>query len=302
VIDQDRDPVQPVHGEVLPPETPGHEPFAIGQAQPRPRRTLDGLKKNAGPGLVGLGVLAAKAKVIFTALFALKWLFFIPKFALTFISIGASLWLYATLFGLKLGIVFILLLLMHELGHFYAFRMMGMKVSLPVFVPGFGAFVTVPQAKTMTLDALGALAGPLLGSAAAAICYVYGVSNGDEFWIACAHVGFFLNLFNLAPVPPLDGGRVIAVLSPRLWLVGIVGALGVIFFTHAFSPITSLLLVLLMLAFLPRAWAAFKGRLDPTYLAVPLRDRILIGGAYFALAALLAVGMHYTTPIVPGQG
>jgi Zn-dependent protease len=179
---------------------------------------------------------------------------------------------------------------------------MGMPVSLPVFIPGFGAFVTVPQAKTMTLDAVGALAGPLLGSAAAALCYVYGLANGDQFWIACAHIGFLLNLFNLAPVPPLDGGRVIGILSPRLWLVGIVGAAAFIVFSHALSGITSLLLIVLMLAFLPRAWAAWKGRLDPAYLDVPIRDRIAVGATYFALAALLAVGMAYTSPHIPNGG
>jgi Zn-dependent protease len=297
VIDQDRDPAEPVHP--IQPAAPVHEPFAVGRS-PMQRR-LDQAKKGAGPTLVGLGLLAAKAKVILSALFALKWLIFIPKFALSFLSIGASLWFYATVFGLKLGIVFILLLLMHELGHFYAFKAMGMPVSLPVFIPGFGAFVTVPQAKTMTLDAFGALAGPLLGSAAAALCYAYGLMNGDQFWIACAHVGFLLNLFNLAPFPPLDGGRVIAVLSPRLWLVGIVSAVALILFTHALSGITSILLIVLMLAFLPRAWAAWKGRLDPAYLSVPASERIAIGAAYFALAALLAVGMHFTTPNIPNS-
>ncbi len=292
VIEHQREPVEPELPATTTPEQP----------PPRPRRTIDVIRKNAGPGAVGIAVFAAKAKAIFATLFALKWLLFLPKFAISFLSIGASLFFYATAFGPKLGIVFILLLLMHELGHYYAFRAMGMPVSLPVFIPFVGAFVTVPQASTITRDAIGAIAGPVLGSAAALVCFAYGTITGNQFWLACAHIGFFLNLFNLAPVPPLDGGRVIAVLSPRLWLIGIVGAVAAITFTHTFSGITSLLLLVLVIAFLPRAWAAWKGKLDPAYLAVPARDRLLLGGAYFALAALLAIGMALTTPNIPTAG
>src|SRR4029077_14941342 len=68
------------------------------------------------------------------------------------------------------------------------------------------------------------LAGPVLGSIGAAVCWAIGAGLDSDFWRALAFVGFFLNLFNLAPVTPLDGGRAAAAMSPWMWFLGL-GAL-----------------------------------------------------------------------------
>ena len=64
----------------------------------------------------------------------------------------------------------------------------------------------------------------MLGSLGALIPCAIWQLDGDELLQALAFVGFFLNLFNLLPVLPLDGGRAMAALTPKMWFVGYLGA------------------------------------------------------------------------------
>jgi Zn-dependent protease len=121
-----------------------------------------------------------------------------------------TFWLYAVAFGWRFGLVFVLLILAHELGHYFAFRAYGLPVRLPVFVPFFGAFTAGAVPKDPEHAAYIALAGPLVGFGLAAACYAAGAAFHDRFWLAIASVGAFLNLFNMIPVVPFDGGRVVA--------------------------------------------------------------------------------------------
>ena len=104
-------------------------------------------------------------------------------------------------------------------------RREGIKASAPMFIPFLGAVVT---AKSMGDDAAAearvGLAGPVLGTLATLVPLGIWLATGNEFWQALAYVGFFINLFNLLPVLPLDGGRAMAALSPWVWLAGYAGA------------------------------------------------------------------------------
>jgi Zn-dependent protease len=135
------------------------------------------------------------------------------------------------------------------------------------------------------------LAGPVLGSLACLIPLALYGATGNHLFQALAFTGFFLNLFNLAPVLPLDGGRAMAALSPWMWLAGFGLLLGV---GIAFpNPIVILILVLGGL----ETWRRFKDRKKPTqqaYYRVPPKTRLLVAVVYVGLAITLVAAMDAT--------
>ncbi len=135
------------------------------------------------------------------------------------------------------------------------------------------------------------LAGPVLGSIACLIPLGIYLATGEEFWRALAYIGFFLNLFNLLPVLPLDGGRAMAALSPKVWLAGMAALVGLaIFFPN---PI----LILILIFGGMETWRRWKGRNSPEALAfhsIPTRTRVGVAVVYLGLAALLALGVYET--------
>jgi Zn-dependent protease len=241
-------------------------------------------KNNAG-GLAGIGALALAIIAKFkTALLILLKL----KFLVSGLSLVVSIWAWSILYGWPFATGFVLLILVHEMGHVLSLRAKGINASVPIFVPFLGAFVALkempPNAKA---EAEVALAGPLLGSAGAAACYLIGHQTGSGFWYALASAGFFINLFNLIPIVPLDGGRVVAAISPKIWVVGAV-------LMAAFAllrPGPWLLYIGLMIALsFGRIVAAFRGTApDDPYYTVSARDRAVIALQYFGLAIFLAL-------------
>ena len=174
-------------------------------------------------------------------------------------SMLVSLVIYAQLYGWRYAAGFILLLFCHEMGHFIAARQRGLEVSLPTFIPFVGAWISL---KNQSLDAetqaFVGMAGPLLGSTAAFLVYLAAVHSGEPWLLAIAYSGFVLNLFNLIPVVPLDGGHIVGVISPKLWLIGI-PLLAALFLWRP-NP---LLFIVALLA-IPKAWAALRGTLPAT--------------------------------------
>jgi Zn-dependent protease len=204
------------------------------------------------------------------------------------VSIGA----YALLFGLPFAVGLVLLLLLHEIGHVIQLRREGIKASAPMFIPFLGAVIS---AKSMGKDAAAearvGLAGPVLGSLAALVPLGLWLLTGSDLWRALAYVGFVLNLFNLLPIVPLDGGRAMAALNPAIWLAGLAGLVALTVFYP--SPILFLILVFGGL----ESWRRWKNRGTPegrSYYAIPTRTRALVGIVYLGLAAALAVGVAET--------
>lgn len=255
----------------------------------------------AGGVLVALALAAAKFKALLLVLLNFKWLFLAPKLLLSFGSMFLSVWIYAQWFGgWKIGIVFVLMILVHELGHFVTWRNYGVKASLPMFIPGFGAFVSAPATGTPAQNVAAALAGPVFGVGAAALCWGYAIVVGEpalipreRFWMGCAYIGFFINLFNLIPTPPFDGGAVAGAIDARLWLVGIV-LLGVwvLFFGHTVFAIV--ILVLMLVTAVPRVIAMFRGRLDPRGSGLVPAQRALTLVAYLAVIFVAIAGAAAT--------
>jgi len=202
-----------------------------------------------------------------------------------------SVAVYAFIFGWRYAAGFVLLLLVHELGHYVAARQRGLDVGAPVFIPFVGAWI---QLKDMPHDAdteaYVGLGGPLAGTVASLACYFAARSSGSDLLLALSYAGFFINLFNLIPLSPFDGGRITAVLSPRIWLVG-VPVLVALFFWRP-SPI---LILVAVLAF-PNVIRAFK--YDPSlpenqaYYGTTLESKLTYTCAYLGLVCVLAIMAH----------
>ena len=132
-----------------------------------------------------------------------KWAFVLVKFSSIFIAIAA----YALIFGWKFAVGFVVLIFIHELGHYIEAKREGLKPKLPVFIPFLGAYVQYTRGHPWQTVRV-AIAGPILGGAAAAVCLAVAQSNGSRIMYALAYSGFFLNLFNMLPFGIFDGGAV----------------------------------------------------------------------------------------------
>ncbi len=195
-----------------------------------------------------------------------------------------SVFLYAFVYGWRYAAGFVALLFVHEMGHFVAARQRGLDVGAPVFIPFVGAWVALKEMPMdAETDAYIGIAGPMLGSAAAFVCYLVARENGERLLMAIAYAGFVLNLFNLIPLSPLDGGRIVAIVSPRIWLLGVPLLIAV----FLWKPSPLLLLIALVAA--PQVWAVIKGVAPSTHLAVNPAVRMRYAAQYLVLAAALAV-------------
>jgi Zn-dependent protease len=132
------------------------------------------------------------------------------KFFAFFVSFAAySLWFHSWKFGLGL----VLLILVHELGHFMEARRQGLAVTLPTFIPLFGAFVTHRQASTPWRSAYIALAGPFVGGLGAAAVWAAGSARDSTLLVVLANIGFLLNASQLLPIWIFDGATVFQCIS-----------------------------------------------------------------------------------------
>jgi Zn-dependent protease len=199
-----------------------------------------------------------------------------------------SVFAYALVFGWWYAVGFVALIFIHEMGHFLAARQRGLEVGAPTFIPFVGAWIELKDLPhDVETEAWIGLAGPLLGSIGALGCYYLYRSTGEPLFLALAYAGFFLNLFNLIPVSPFDGGRITAILSPRIWLLGAPLLAGLFFWRP--SPLLLLMAVLAA----PHLWKAWtfdpKAPENVAYYAVAPAKRLEYAVYYVALAAFLAV-------------
>jgi len=233
---------------------------------------------------VALALLLSKLKAV---------LLFLPKIKLltTSATMLVSIAAYSLIWGWKFAVGFVLLLLVHEMGHVIQLRREGIKASAPMFIPFLGAVVA---AKSLGRDALAearvGLAGPVLGTLGTAALVPIAVATDSDFLRALAFTGFFLNLFNLAPMLPLDGGRAMAAMAPWMWFAGF-GLLAVLAFTFP-NPIMVLILLLGGL----ETWRRWKHRRagdaeTEAYYAVSPRARLAVAAVYIGLIVALVFGM-----------
>jgi Zn-dependent protease len=256
-----------------------YEPADWGPVKHEPRFRI--LRKLAAP-FIALGLLFWKLKFAVVAIFKFK------LFA-TAGSMLVSIAAYAWLWGWQFAVGFVLLIFVHELGHVIEAKRQGLNVSAPMFIPFLGAAIALrDQPVNAWHEAQIGIAGPILGSIGAAGVWLAGEQLDSEFLRALAFTGFFINLFNLLPVVPLDGGRIVAAIHPVFWLIGFVGLLGLVFL----APNPILIVILLFVGL--ELWRRWQERGNPeaaAYYDVKPWQRVATAAAYFGLAALLVLGM-----------
>jgi Zn-dependent protease len=248
------------------------------------RRWRDVGRKLLAP-LAVVTAFLAKFKVVALAIFKFK---IFATSGSMLVSVAAYSWIW----GWKFAVGFVLLLFVHEFGHVLELRRQGVPASAPLFIPFLGAVVGMKQMpKDAWREAQVALAGPILGSLGAATVWAAGEALDSELLVALAFTGFFLNLFNLLPIVPLDGGRAMAAVHPALWALGLAGLVALAFW----HPNPILIIILVLGGF--ELWRRWQTRGTPeaaAYYRVRPWERFAAGGTYLALAALLAVAMTAT--------
>ena len=214
------------------------------------------------------------------------------KFVGTALSGLVSIAAYALLWSWWFAVGLVVLLFIHEMGHVLEARRQGLPTSAPMFIPFMGALITMKQLPhDVWREARVALAGPIIGSLGAAAFWAFGAATDRDFFTAMAYVGFFLNLFNLLPIVPLDGGRAVAALHPAFWLVGLVGLAALL----VVSPNPILILILIIGGL--ELWTRWRHRgtaESREYYTITPGRRIAVAVTYLGLAAVLAVAMGAT--------
>ena len=255
-----------------------HRPEATGYAGGQPAGR--GFLRKFGP--LGLLLLFLFSKLKYLAL-----VLQIGKFK-TFITMLISIWAYAIFWGWSFAAGFVALIFVHEMGHVAALRMLGVKASAPMFIPFFGAYIGMKELPDNAFsESVAAYGGPLLGTLGAIGCAGAGLATGNPFWYALASSGFLLNLFNLLPISPLDGGRIIGVISPKLWFVGLAGAVGLFWLT--WSPLIALIVIMGSLQ-IHSASKRSKTEKARYYSVAPVK-RVAMGAAFLLLLAVTSIGM-----------
>lgn len=224
--------------------------------------------------------------VVFVAFFK-----YVPLVLKTGGSMLLMIWVYAMFWGAWFAVGFVLLIFVHECGHLIAAKRLGLKVGAPVFIPFMGAIIALKEApRNAWIESQVGISGPLLGTVGAVACELIYLATGNWMFRSLAYTGFFLNLFNLMPVGPLDGGRIVTALSPWLWILG--------FAILVFLTVThfNFILLLILIFSLPRLFFLFrkKSEIELRYFEVTPAQRWIMAALYFGLIAFLVIGMQMT--------
>ena len=297
-------------------ESPVASPYNEGQMQVyRGPAALDGYTVDAGAeqrdaaqrgsaegGKVRKGGLAG----IGSALVALgAWLIKLKALAFLWTGLTAvvSIGIYALAFGWFFAIGLVVQLFIHEMGHLIVIKLKGIPVGGMTFIPLLGAAVTMGRMPQNARDeAEIGIAGPIAGAIAACVCLVIAMQPGAlPLWAALAYFGFFINLFNLVPIVPFDGGRVVAAIDKRVWIVGFVGLLAYFIWT-VINGRPSVWLIFFLIMGATQLWSrgfSSQAAEGESYYRVPLVTRLVIGLLYFGLAAVLVLGMSMAHSLLP---
>jgi Zn-dependent protease len=265
----------------------GESPFGA------PRRSL---RRRAGGALAAAGALAVKfGAYLKGAVLLLPKLKLLTTAGTALVSVAA----YSLFWGWQFAAGFVVLLFVHEMGHVIQLRREGIKASAPMFIPFLGAAIFARSLGDNALaEARVGLAGPVLGSLGAAVVAVVAVLTGSDLLLALAYVGFLINLFNLLPVLPLDGGRAMAAMAPWMWFVGFAALIPVAIFFHG-----SFIIFLILIFGGREVWRRWKLRKSRSleqaaYYRVAPRHRAMVAAVYLGLIVALALGMAETHILV----
>ncbi|MDQ3926567.1 MAG: site-2 protease family protein [Actinomycetota bacterium] len=261
------------------PNPPTYEPI-------RPQGGLWSIIKRLLAPLVAIGLLLAKFKGLLLLLLKVK---FVGTALTMLLSVGA----YALLFPVWFAVGIVVLIWVHEMGHVLQLKREGIKASAPMFIPFIGAFVAMKEMpKNALVEARVGLAGPILGTLGGLGALGIYAATENPLFLGLAYFNFLINLFNLAPMLPLDGGRAVGAMSPVFWILGLAMIVALLF-------VTPLNPILLLVAFFGGAelWRRWKMRNTPegrAYHEIELRHRVMVGLAYVGLVVVLGLLMAAT--------
>src|SRR5579871_4994234 len=216
------------------------------------------------------------------------------KAVLPLLSLAVSFITYAWLFGWQFGIGIIVLLFIHEIGHYIIIRAKGLPASLPVFIPLIGAYVAMRRMPVSVRDeAEIALAGPAAGALSGIACYLLFLWTQVPILLPLAWFAFFLNLLNLVPVAPLDGGRIVGAISRWIWVAGLV--LVAVAFVYIGNPTDRIILLILgWLGFTQLRSRFRESGPNASYYRISFWARAYVTLLYVGLAGALALGLLAT--------
>ncbi len=243
---------------------------------------------------------------------------------MTVSTMGLSVLAYGQFFGMYLAAGLVFLILIHEWGHGIAARMMGLKVSAPIFIPFFGAMIMMKeQPKSTWVEAVVGFGGPLAGTLGGACVLAAGLSMGPGYWrnlfLVTAWFTFMLNWFNMIPVFGLDGDRISQPFKFWYWIPGCGVVIGLAFASHAYMGNTHPFILFIILLGGIKGWRIWhrerqvaQGRVQERLVdrvtqteryveegAVLPWQRRAAGFAYFVLMVILCVLLVYTDQIKP---
>jgi len=266
------------------------EAAKVGSAEGRSKkRGLAGL----GGGIVAIGLWLLKLKA-----FA-----FLLQFGWASITAIFSIAIYSLIFGWPFAIGLVVLLFIHEMGHALVMKIKGIPIGALIFIPLMGASVIMRQMPQNARDeAEVGIAGPIAGAISSGVCLFLAQTSPNTIWAPLAYFGFFINLFNLVPIVPFDGGRVLAAIDRRVWILGFLGLLAFMIWQWVNGMFSIWLLFFVIMA-ASQLWT--RGRAPNTpeeraYYDVPLRTRISLGVLYFGLIAVLVLGMSISHSLILG--
>jgi len=267
-------------------------PVGSGWQQPAgPPPGQPGTQARRRGGILGALATAGLTVLKFAAIFG--------KFGITAVSMAVAVVAYSLLFGWAFAVGLVLLIFVHEMGHFLTSRAMGVPMSVPVFIPFLGAITTAGRGLTSNrrVEAIIAIAGPIAGFAATLALYLWALAQGAvtqsaAFAVSLSYFGFFITLFNLVPMLPLDGGRVASAISKWFNLAGLLILGGLLATQLIGATVVNPILVLIFLVGCYSVWGRFRAaRMGAEAPQLPVRTRIVIGAAYVALLAASALLM-----------
>jgi Zn-dependent protease len=273
---------------------------AAGQPRESKRGTSEG--SNRRKGLAGLGGIGAAISALL-----LKFPLLAPLLKFGWLGFTAlfSVIVYSLIFGWQFAIGLVMLLFVHEMGHAVVMKLKGIPIGGMIFIPLLGAAVIMKQMPRNAKDeAEVGIAGPIAGALASMVCLAIAREAPDTVWAPLAYFGFFINLFNLIPIVPFDGGRVLGAIDRRIWIIGFIG-LVVFQVWQWINGNHSLFLLLFVILAATQLWSrrsapnTTEGR---AYYDVPITERIILGLAYFGLAAVLVLGMAISHGLMSSLG
>jgi Zn-dependent protease len=269
------------------------------QREAAKRGTAEGGQKKKGLAGIGAALAALVAVVL-----KVPWLLTLLKFGWFGFSAFLSIALYSLIFGWYFAIGLVIQLFIHEMGHALVMKLKGIPIAAVTFVPFLGAAVTMRRMPQNAQDeAEVGIAGPIAGAMAAGVCLLVAelAPHPMNIWASLAYFGFFVNLFNLIPIVPFDGGRVLAVLDRRIWLLGFIGLLAFgawQWLQGSFSPWFLVFVVMAASQLWSRGFTP-KTPEEKEYYNVPLATRISLSLLYFGLVIVLLLGMSLSHAMMP---